>query len=235
MTPDTIMIFAAGHGTRMRPLTDTIPKPLVRIDGVPMIDRALRHADQAGIRRKVVNTHYLGSAIADHLQGRDDVLISAEPQAALETGGGLKQALPLLGPDPVFTINPDAVWTGGNPLGVLAKTWDAGKMDALLLLVPVRRAIGHVLGGDFTMAADQRLRRAKKHDPSAFVYTGAQILHTDLVAEIPDDTFSLNLVWDKMIGGGRLFGCVFGGDWVSVGTVDSLALAEQHLKGAADV
>ena len=235
MTPDRLMIFAAGHGTRMRHLTQDIPKPMIPIAGIPMIDRALDHADQAGVKNRVVNTHYLGDSLSRHLAHRPNLHISHEPDEALETGGGLKAALPLLGPDPVFTLNPDALWTGRNPLTQLADHWTPAGMDALLLLVPIKRALGHVLGGDFAMDEQGRLTRAAKNDPNAFVYTGAQILRTDGLADFAARKFSLNLLWDRMIADGRLFGCLHDGDWVSVGTPEALALAEAHLNWCADV
>jgi len=136
MTPDTAMFFAAGHGTRMRELTRDRPKPMIPLGGVPLIDRALDWADGAGIQNRVVNVHYLGEMLADHLKNRPGLQISEEPAQALETGGGLKQALPLLGRDPVYTLNPDALWTGANPFTQLAAYWRPEDMDALLLLVP---------------------------------------------------------------------------------------------------
>jgi len=235
MKPDTAMIFAAGFGTRMRHLTAKRPKPLVPIAGVPMIDRALDLAKFAGVNTIVVNTHYLGQMLADHLAGDPVVHISPEHDRALETGGGLKRALPLLGREPVFTLNPDAVWTGGNPLVELAQNWMPDQMDALLLLVPVTRAIGHMTGGDFAMHPSGRLSRATTLDASAFVYTGVQILHTDGLADINKQVFSLNRLWDKMIARDRLFGCLYQGDWVSVGTPEGVDLANDHLKGIANV
>lgn len=229
------MIFAAGHGTRMRHLTQETPKPMIPIAGIPMIDRSLDHADQAGVKNRVVNTHYLGDTLARHLANRPNLQISREPDEALETGGGLKAALPLLGPDPVFTLNPDALWTGRNPLTQLADYWNPIDMDALLLLVPIKRALGHVLCGDFVMDGRGRLTRAAKNDPNAFVYTGAQILRTNGLATIAQAKFSLNLLWDQMIATDRLFGCLHEGDWVSVGTPEALALAEAHLNRQADV
>lgn len=235
MTPDTAMFFAAGHGTRMRELTRDRPKPMIPLGGVPLIDRALDWADGAGIQNRVVNVHYLGEMLADHLKNRPGLQISEEPAQALETGGGLKQALPLLGRDPVYTLNPDALWTGANPFTQLAAYWRPEDMDALLLLVPVTSALGHSSGGDFTMSDRGNLRRAVKTDPLAYVYTGAQIIATGGLGSIRQDVFSLNLLWDRMMANDRLFGCVYPGDWVSVGTPESLALAEAHLRRISDV
>lgn len=233
MTPDTLMIFAAGHGTRMRPLTDHLPKPLIEVGGIAMIDRVLSQADAAGIRRIVVNTHYLGGLLASHLADRPDIAISREDRHALETGGGLKRALPLTGPDPLFTINPDAIWTGCNPLRQLAEIWNPGHMDALLLLLPVDQALGHAGGPDFALDSAHRIRR---HDRGAgFVYTGVQILKTEGLATIEDDIFSLNVLWNRMIADGRLFGAVHQGGWAAVGTPDALPVAETLLREARDV
>ncbi|NOX73404.1 MAG: NTP transferase domain-containing protein, partial [Alphaproteobacteria bacterium] len=159
MTPDTIMIFAAGRGTRMRELTNARPKPLIPVLGKPLIERALDLADDAGIARKVVNTHYLGHMIADHLQGRGDVILSPEIGEALETGGGLKHALPLIGRETVFTLNPDAVWRGANPLTGLAAAWQPDRMDALLVLIPIGQAAGHKYRGDFVLDCEGRISR----------------------------------------------------------------------------
>jgi len=235
MTPDSIMIFAAGHGTRMRELTHYRPKPLVPVAGVAMIDRALNLVDQAGIKNRVVNIHYLGDMLKAHLLGRDHLTVVEEPREALETGGGLRHALPFLGSAPVFTMNPDAIWTGKNPLTQLAQKWRPREMDALLLLSPISKAIGHVLGGDFTSDARYRLWRAEKNNGASYVYTGAQILRTDGLAEVPFEKFSLNLLWDQMIERGRLFGCVHDGDWISVGTPEAVKLAEGHLSKTSNV
>jgi len=235
MTPDTVMIFAAGHGTRMRGLTRDRPKPMVPVAGKTMIDRALDLVDQAGVKNRVVNTHYLGDMLKAHLLGREHLTIVEEPGEALETGGGLRNALPFLGLAPVFTMNPDAIWTGENPLVQLADAWRPAEMDALLLLSPVSQAIGHVSGGDFSLDAQFRLQRAEQKDGASFVYTGAQILHTGGLAEIQLKKFSLNLLWDRMMQNGRLFGCIHQGDWLSIGTPEAVKLAEAHLSKALDV
>ena len=154
--PKTAMILAAGLGTRMRPLTNTCPKPLLPVAGRPMIDLVLDHAAEVGVRRAVVNLHYLGAMIRAHLAGRTapEILFSEEQPVILETGGGIVRALPLLGAAPFYTVNSDAVWAGPNPLAVLAAAWDPGRMDALLLLVPRERARGYTRPGDFFLAAE---------------------------------------------------------------------------------
>ena len=221
--PDTLMLFAAGKGTRMAPLTDRTPKPLIPVAGRPLIDHALALARAGGARRIVVNTHHLGDQIAAHLAGTG-IALSDESAALLETGGGLKKALPLLGPGPVLTMNPDVVWSGPNPVAALRAAWDGARMDALLMLVPPARAEGRIGGGDFALDADGRITR-----PGALVYTGVQIIRTDRLAEIAAPAFSLNLLWNMMIADGRAFGIVHPGRWCDVGRPDCIPLAEAML------
>ena len=216
------MLFAAGFGTRMGALTATRPKPLIPVAGRALIDHALTIADQANTSPRVANLHYLGDQIARHLAGRN-VALSWERDTILETGGGLRAALPQLGPGPVMTLNTDAVWTGHNPLIQLENAWDDAKMDALLLLLPAGQAWGHTGNGDFLMDASSRLSRAAGQ-PGA-VYLGAQILRTDTLATIPDRVFSLNRVWDGMIAQGRAFGLIHDGQWCDVGHPDGISLA----------
>jgi MurNAc alpha-1-phosphate uridylyltransferase len=223
--PEAAMIFAAGLGTRMGPLTRDRPKPLIPVAGRPLLDHALALAAPAA-RRIVVNTHYRAEMIAAHLAGTD-VLISHEPGPLLETGGGLRAALPLLGHGPVFTLNSDAVWQGGNPLLALSAAWDPARMEALLLLLDHGQALGHTGPGDFLMSDTGRLTRGP-----GLVYAGAQILRTDDLAAIPDPVFSLNRVWDRMIARGTLFGLRHGGRWCDVGRPDSIPLAEAMLAHA---
>lgn len=224
--PDTLMLFAAGKGTRMVPLTDVTPKALIPVAGRPLIDHALRLARAGGARRIVVNTHHLGRQIVDHLAG-SDVLISDESDALLETGGGLKKALPLLGRGPVLTMNPDVIWTGPNPVAALRAGW-SDRMDALLMLVPVDRAGGRIGGGDFALDAQGRITRG-----GPFVYTGCQIIRTGGLAAIDEPVFSLNRLWDRMIAEGRAFGIVHPGGWCDVGRPDCIPLAETMLESVA--
>ncbi|OJH45015.1 nucleotidyltransferase family protein [Paracoccus sp. SM22M-07] len=223
--PQPLMIFAAGLGTRMRPLTDTRPKPLIRVGDRTLLDRALDLGRNAGCAPIVVNTHYLGQQIADHLAGQD-VAISPEPQTILDTGGGLRQALPLLGRGPVMTLNPDVVWTGPNPLSALQAAWDGDRMDALLALIPLAQATARKGAGDFSMTDDGALTR--KGD---FVYAGAQIIRPDLLADIPDSVFSLNVLWDRLIARGRVFGMVHRGGWCDVGYPEAIPMAQALLDG----
>ncbi|RYG91309.1 nucleotidyltransferase family protein [Loktanella sp. IMCC34160] len=228
MTPDAVLFFAAGLGTRMRPLTDTRPKPLIPVGDTTLIDHAIDLADQAGVRTKVTNVHYLADQLEQHL-ARRDITISDERARLLETGGGLRHALPLLPPGPIFTMNTDAVWTGANPFAQLRDHWDPARMDALLLLVPPENAIGHVAGGDF-LSDDGRLTRGPGH-----IYSGAQIIDPAGLHDIAEEAFSLNLLWDRMIARGRLFGIVHDGTWCDVGRPEGLPLAEKILKGPRNV
>lgn len=223
--PFPLMIFAAGFGTRMRELTAARPKPLIPVMGRPLIDRALDLAREAGCAPVVANTHYLGRMIADHLAGTG-VAISDEEQI-LETGGGLKQALPLLPGDAVMTLNPDAVWRGPNPLAALRAAWDPDRMEALLLVQEAAKVNGRGAKADFVLAADGRIERAKGRE--GVLYLGAQVLKTGPVARWPEDVFSLNAVWDGMIAAGRAFGLPWDGEWCDVGSPEGLAEAEAML------
>jgi MurNAc alpha-1-phosphate uridylyltransferase len=223
-----LMIFAAGFGTRMGALTADRPKPLIPVAGVPLIDRALALARAAGAAPVVANTHYLGRQIAAHLAGTG-VAISDEPGEILETGGGLRKALPLLGAGPVMTLNPDAVWRGPNPLQVLATAWDADRMDALLLVQAAARVGGRGGRADFALDAEGRLRRDRT--PGGVVYLGAQILRPDGLHDIPERAFSLNLLWDRMIAQGRAYAAIYDGDWCDVGSPEGLRAAETMLAG----
>lgn len=217
-----LMVFAAGFGTRMRELTKDRPKPLIPVLGRSLLDLALDHGDQIGAQPIVVNTHYLGDQIRNHLQGRK-IAISDEPEI-LETGGGLRKALPLLGAGPVMTLNPDVVWRGPNPLDVLAKHWDADRMDALLLVMPRVQVAGRIGGADF--ALDEAGRITRNSASEGVVYLGAQIVKTEGLLAINQDAFSLNLLWDQMISQGRAYGVLYDGQWCDVGSPEGLAQAE---------
>lgn len=221
-SPDALMLFAAGFGTRMGALTAACPKPLIKVADRPLIDHALEIVDAAGISTIIANTHYLPDILETHLAGRN-VTLSYEAEI-LETGGGLKNALPLLGADPVFTLNTDAIWTGQNPLTTLAATWDPEKMDALLLLVPPTNAIGHTGAGDFLLADNGTIKRGP-----GMIYSGAQIIKTDGLANITEAKFSLHSLWDQMYNGGRIFGTTHYGNWCDVGTPAGIGLAETML------
>lgn len=223
--PDALMLFAAGLGTRMGALTAARPKPLIEVAGRALIDHALAQADAARIGRIVVNLHYLPEQIRAYLRNRDDIAFSDETEKILETGGGLKRALPLLGAGPVFTLNSDAVWTGANALRQLSAAWDPAQMGAVLLLVPTERATGHGGLGDFDLAPDGRLTRGR-----ALVYTGAQIIDPAGLEAVHARAFSLNLIWDRMRAANRLFGIVHDGAWCDVGRPSAITLAESVLE-----
>lgn len=224
--PFPLMIFAAGFGTRMGALTANQPKPLIKVAGRALVDHALDLAATAGARPVVVNTHYLAGQMADHLANRP-VILSEEPGQILETGGGLRKALPHLGKGPVMTLNSDAVWTGENPLTQLARHWDPNRMEALLLLLPTDQATGHGGQGDFLMAETGVLSRAK--GAPGLVYLGAQILQTEGLQQIEREVFSLNLLWDDMIARGKVHGLVHRGGWCDVGHPAGIAQAENLL------
>lgn len=222
-----VMIFAAGFGARMGDLTKDRPKPLITVAGRALIDHAL---DLVGEGPVVVNLHYRGAQMEHHLKGRD-VRLAWEPEI-LETGGGLKAALPLLGAGPVMTLNSDAVWTGDNPLETLESAWK-DDMAGLLLVAPNDAALGRAdAPADFRMGADGRLTRAKGA-AEGVVYLGAQIVQPHWVADWPETKFSMNRVWDQMIAAGRLYGVAHRGGWCDVGSPPGIVQAEALLKGAA--
>ncbi|MEM9248289.1 MAG: nucleotidyltransferase family protein [Pseudomonadota bacterium] len=226
--PDAVMIFAAGFGTRMGQLTKDRPKPLIEVAGKALLDHALDHADDAAVPTCVVNAHYRADQVVRHVASRPSVTVSHESPDLLDTGGGLKNALPALGEGPVFTLNSDAVWNGPNPLRTLADAWKPDHMDALLLTVPRARVWGREGGGDFMVDAEGRLHRG-----GALVYTGAQILKTDLVAKWPETAFSLNAIWDDIAHAGRLFGEEYPGHWADVGHPAGIVTAETMLRASA--
>jgi MurNAc alpha-1-phosphate uridylyltransferase len=226
--PLAALLFAAGFGTRMGTLTAERPKPLIPVGGRPLLDHALALVDGAGVTTRVVNAHYRADQIAEHLAGTN-AAISLESPDILDTGGGLRAALPLLGPGPVFTLNTDAVWTGPNPLIALRKAWDSSRMDALLLLVQPDRAYGHSGDGDFALATDGRIERG-----GDLIYTGAQIVDPSGLHSIRQTAFSLNRLWDRVAGDGRLFGLVHKGGWCDVGHPDGIAEAELMLTHPPD-
>lgn len=225
--PTALMVFAAGFGTRMGGLTKHLPKPLIRVGGVALIDRALDLTKDIAPDRIVANTHYRADQMARHLTPKG-VLLSHEHQI-LETGGGLRAALPLLGNGPVYTMNPDVIWQGPNPLVLLRQSWKPETMDALLMCVPMGRTIGHPGEGDF--AADPQGRIARGHD---LVYGGVQIVKTDRLDDIRETTFSLNVLWDMIAAINRLYYIEYPGYWCDLGCPKGITLAE-NLLAAPDV
>ncbi|MGQ0659941.1 nucleotidyltransferase family protein [Sphingosinicella sp.] len=234
--PTTAMVMAAGLGKRMRPLTATRPKPLIEVAGKPLIDHVLDHLKAAGVAKAVINVHYLADAIEGHLQNRVkgiDFAISDERAQLLETGGGLVKALPLIDADPFIALNADNFWVDGpvDALKLLASGWDEERMDGLLLLVPLAQANCHQGRGDFHMSANGALARRRPRGVAPFVYTGIQMLSKRFFAgDLPDGPFSTNLLWDRAIEKGRLFGAVHQGLWFDVGRPENIKAAEEMLR-----
>jgi MurNAc alpha-1-phosphate uridylyltransferase len=229
--PDTAMVLCAGRGSRLAPLTDTVPKPLVPVGGAPILDRTLDHLARAGVRRVVLNAHYLGDRIAEHLQGRDDLDITlVREDEALETGGGVRNALPHLGDDPFFVINGDSVWLDGmrNALHRFADTWDAAAMDIQLLLYPFARVLGWHGYGDYTMDETGRLARREEGRIAPYAYMGVSIIHPRAFADAPDGAFSLNLLYDRAEEQERLYGALHDGLWYHISTPQDLDAANQR-------
>ena len=230
ITPRRAMVLAAGLGKRMRPLTDTLPKPLVAVAGKPLLDHVLDRLTDAGVEHAVVNVHYLGEKIVDHLKPRDrpKIAISDETGVLLETGGGVVKALPLLGDAPFYHINSDTIWIDGVKPNLvrLAEAFDPARMDALLLLAPTAGSIGYDGRGDFAMTPDGVLERRGERAVAPFVYAGAAILSPRLFDGAPQGAFSLTVLFDRAIEAGRLFGLRLEGLWMHVGTPKAIGEAE---------
>ncbi|MBP7001394.1 nucleotidyltransferase family protein [Amaricoccus sp.] len=227
--PASAMIFAAGLGTRMGALTRDRPKPLIRVGEATLLDHALAILRGAGIGRIVVNAHAHAGQVEAHLaEVAPEAAVSFE-SVLLETGGGLKAALPLLAPGPVLTLNADMVWRGPNPAAALAAAWDGARMGALLALVPRAAALGHAGAGDFRLGPDGRLARRGGAATAPFVYAGAQVIDPAALEDFEPGAFSLNRVWDALLAEGRLYGLVWPGRWVDVGRPEGIALAEAEL------
>jgi MurNAc alpha-1-phosphate uridylyltransferase len=229
------MVLAAGLGKRMRPITDTMPKPLVRIAGKTLLDWGLDSLEAAGLARAIVNVHYLPEQIIAHVAGRKapKIVISDEREALLESAGGIVKALPLLGDEPFYIINADTFWidSGAPSLERLALAWDAARMDILLMLTDLDSATGHGVGTDFLVAPDGALRRSKG-DPTGLIYAGAAIIHPRIFKDAQSGSHSLNVYFDKAIAAGRLFGMKMHGRWITVGTPDAIPAAEAAVAGA---
>jgi MurNAc alpha-1-phosphate uridylyltransferase len=226
------MVLAGGYGERMRPLTLRMPKPLVPLAGRPLIDHVLNRLAGAGVETAIVNVHYLPEQIEENLARRQGmkpaILISDERDKLLDTGGGAKRALPLLGPGPFFIHNADTVWSeGASPaLSRMLKLWNPKTMDSLLLLAPLASSIGYGGKGDFAMAPDGRLKRRGERQIVPFAFAGVSLCDARLFADAPDGKFSLNLLWDRALAEGRLYGMRLDGHWMHVGTPEALAEAE---------
>jgi N-acetyl-alpha-D-muramate 1-phosphate uridylyltransferase len=231
--PNHAMILAAGLGERMRPITNTLPKPLIRVRGRTLLDTILDRLDAAGVNEAVVNLHYLGPMIEDHLRERTRprIVFSAEEYERLETGGGVRAALSKLGPDPFYAINGDVCWLDGPTpaLERLAAAWNERKMDALLLLHPTATAYGYEGRGDFMLDPWGHARRREERQMAPFVFAGVQIFHPRLFEDTPEGAFSLNTLYDKAEESGRLYGLRHDGEWFHIGTPHGLAEVEEAM------
>ncbi|MEW9854031.1 nucleotidyltransferase family protein [Novosphingobium sp. M1R2S20] len=233
LASDTAMVLAAGLGKRMRPLTATQPKPMVRVAGKPLIDHVLDQLDGAGVAKAVVNVHYLADALEAHLQARRSgpaITVSDERDLLLETGGGMAKALPLL-PDPFFAINSDNIWLDGprNAMLELSSAWDPSRMDALLLLVPHARALNYKGKGDFHLDGMGRISRRRSGRVAPFIYSGIQLVSHKLMRDAPEGAFSTNVFWNRAIEEGRLYGVSHTGIWFEVGEPSAVAVTENWL------
>ena len=239
--PTTAMVLAAGLGRRMRPITDTIPKPLVKVAGRTLLDWGLDSLAECGVRKAVVNVHYFPEQIVAHVASRKamEVVISDESDGLLDSAGGIVKALPQLGPAPFYILNADTFWIdapfgGRSNLERLALAWDAGRMDILLMLADLSSATGHSGGTDFLVGSDGRLARAKG-DPAGLIYAGAAIVNPAIFADAPQGPLSLNRYFDEAIARGRLHGMAMRGNWITVGTPDAIPLAEAAVEKALAV
>jgi len=229
------MIMGAGLGTRMRPLTDDRPKPLVTVGGITLIDHSIDRLVAAGVTLVVVNLHYKAEMLRAHLAKRRDVEIvySDETDQLLDTGGGVVKALPHLGDRPFFVLNSDSIWIeNGTPvLPAMLAAWDERRMDGLLLLADMKTALGYEGKGDFALKPDGHMARARDAatDDAIYAYPGVQIAHPRMFADAPDGAFSTNIMWDRAITQGRLWGTVMDGTWIHVGTPEARDEAEATL------
>ncbi|HEY6022805.1 MAG TPA: nucleotidyltransferase family protein [Pseudolabrys sp.] len=235
-TPRRAMVLAAGLGTRMRPLTDNTPKPMVKVAGRALIDHVLDRLAEAGVERAVVNIHHFADQMQQHLSHRKvpQIVISDERGLLLGTGGGVKKALPELGDAPFYHINSDTIWIDGVTPNLvrLADAFDAGSMDALLLLAPTAGSVGYAGRGDFGMTSDGHLRKRAEQEIAPFVYAGAAIFSPALFKDAPKGEFSLTVLFDRAAETGRLHGLRLDGLWMHVGTPDAVATAEATIRAS---
>ena len=232
--PHTAMVLAAGLGTRMRPLTETTAKPLLKVAGKPLIDHLLDNLVAAGVRRAVVNVHWCADQVEAHVRARTDleIVISDEREQVLETGGGLAKARALLGHDPVFVVNTDAFWgpAGPEPLQQLARMFETRDTDALLLLADTGRCLGFHGAGDFFCNADGTLDRRGAASHAPWAYAGVRIIKPQLYDHQPAEPFSANRIWDTLIPNRRLKGVALDRFWLHVGDPQALEDAQMWLR-----
>ena len=223
--PDTVMLLAAGLGTRMRPLTNTQPKSLIKVGGRALIDWCLDLARGGGAAKAVVNMHYLAEQIAAHFKGRADVTLSDERTHLLDTGGGVVKALPLLGGKPFFVMGTDAVIVdrGANSARRLVDAWNDVTTDCIMLLHPRETAQGFDGGGDFFCDSGGRLTRRGSAATAPYVYAGIYVMHPRALVDQTAEPFSMNKVWDRLIAADRLRGVIHDGYWFHVGTPEAVA------------
>jgi len=227
------MVLAAGLGERMRPLTNTTPKPMLKVAGQSLVDHALDRLEDAGVEQAVVNTFYLAEILEEHLARRPSPYITiSREDARLETGGGIRKALPNLGRGPFYVVNGDALWLNGptDALGRMANLWNDMTMDGLLLLHSTVDAYGYSGRGDFLIEPEGQLSRRPEQEVCPYLFTGIQILHPRLFESTDDGVFSLNVLYDTAIDNNRLFGIVHDGEWFHIGTPQGLAEAETYMK-----
>lgn len=232
-SPKSAIILAAGLGKRMLPITETMPKPLVKVGGRTLIDFALDRLSEAGMERIVVNVHHFADMLEEHLRTRKmpQVVVSDERDAVLETGGGVKKALPLLGDEPFITFNSDSIWIEGSEPNLmrLVEAWNPETMDILMLVAPSSTSVGYEGPGDFNMDENGRLRRRKEGESVPFVYAGVAVVKPELVSGTPEGPFSANLFYDRAIAKDRLYGLRLEGQWLHVGEPRAIAEAEERL------
>ncbi len=235
--PRTGMILAAGLGSRMQPITETLPKPLVKVHGKTLLDHGLDMFEKIGVNHVVINVHHHADQIEEHLKARTGMSleISDERKHLLDSGGGVKKALPKLGEEPFFLLNADSFWIEGYKPNLIrmAKQWDPAEMDILVLLAGLTNAVGFTSRGDFHMDAEGRLERRSEHEVAPFAYAGAAIINPDIFETAPDGPFSLNMLFDEALEKERMFGLRLEGLWLHVGTPDAIREAEEAIARSA--
>lgn len=236
--PSKAMILAAGYGKRMRPLTATTPKPLIEVNGKALIDHGMDRLAAAGVTSCVVNVHYLADLVEVHVRRRRDMEITVSDERAelLDTGGGIARAVPLLGDAPFFQLNADTCYwiEGVKPnLEHMIEAFDETRMDALLLVAETVKAVGYSGRGDFEMARDGSLTRRAEKGVTPFAYAGAAILHPRLFKDVPEGAFSMNVLFDRAIAEGRLYGVQMEGLWLHIGTPEAIRAAEYAVRESA--
>ncbi len=230
----TAMLLSAGLGTRMRPLTDTRPKPLIEVNGRTLLDRMLDKLVRQGVTRAVVNVHHFADQVETHLAKRTDleIIISDERDTLMETGGGVVQALPLLGDEPFYAINTDVTWStpGDETFSRMARAWDPSRMDALLLLADMDHTLGFRGPGDFYLLDDGQVERRGERARAPYVFAGTHITQADRLTGLVAEPFSANVYWNRFAAAGRLMGTVMSPFWIHVGDPPARDEAEAELK-----